>query len=291
MCLKCLYHRPTNVSTFEDLKHTNSQEIWTDLRFLSARISNVFARLPSYLNSNPNSADFFSTILKTAVEFIQTVERVQLESKLMLFSKENDVVRPQVSSVANSKLFIPGHEKITELAKVSTIITTKEDEAFVLKLFGLPVELKLLFRASRDGFDAHSFHRACDLQGATLSFYQSNKNKIFGGFSDKSWKSALTFKHSKESFLFSVTSKKKLRSFRNFDRALFFSENSGPSFGEDLMIGKDSSVQKSCRSFLGRAYETFEGFYESAEAQKSLAGFPVFSLLDFEVYLIKFTGS
>ena len=62
--------------------------------------------------------------------------------------------------------------------------------------------LRLLFRASRDGFAANTFHDKCDNKGPTIVLVQSG-NYVFGGFTEKSWMkskscvecSSLHFKH------------------------------------------------------------------------------------------------
>ena len=46
--------------------------------------------------------------------------------------------------------------------------------------------LRLLFRASQDGFMAETFHSKCDNKGPTITIVQSGDN-IFGGFTEESW--------------------------------------------------------------------------------------------------------
>lgn len=46
---------------------------------------------------------------------------------------------------------------------------------------------KLIFRGSEDGFTAQSFHNECDYYGITLTVIQSDKNFIFGAFTDIPW--------------------------------------------------------------------------------------------------------
>ena len=48
--------------------------------------------------------------------------------------------------------------------------------------------LRLLFRASQDGFMAKTFHSKCDNKGPTVTIVQSGKY-IFGGFTEESWDS------------------------------------------------------------------------------------------------------
>ena len=47
---------------------------------------------------------------------------------------------------------------------------------------------RLLFRASRDGFAAESFHSKCDKKGPTLTVVRSG-SFIFGGFTEAAWSS------------------------------------------------------------------------------------------------------
>ncbi|AGO84776.2 TLD containing protein [Pandoravirus salinus] len=47
----------------------------------------------------------------------------------------------------------------------------------------------LLYRASRDGWHASDFHRACDGQGPTVTIIRTTKGHLFGGHLSKSWHS------------------------------------------------------------------------------------------------------
>ena len=72
--------------------------------------------------------------------------------------------------------------------KESVILTNEEHRN---KLIGwLPQYDKwhLLFRASRDGFSALTFHDMCDNKGPTVAIVKSGNN-IFGGFTENSWNS------------------------------------------------------------------------------------------------------
>ena len=74
--------------------------------------------------------------------------------------------------------------------KESEILTSEEHQQ---SLKGwLPTDLegewRLLFRASRDGFETQTFHSKCDNKGPTITVVKSGRN-IFGGFTENSWKS------------------------------------------------------------------------------------------------------
>ena len=49
--------------------------------------------------------------------------------------------------------------------------------------------ISLLYRGSRDGFEARKFHSKCDMKGRTLVIIKSKDGYIFGGYSTISWES------------------------------------------------------------------------------------------------------
>ena len=83
---------------------------------------------------------------------------------------------------------------LMKLSVMSEIITNEEHTAKLLSF--LPLldsrrkrhHLRLLFRASRDGFFAKTFHSMCDNKGPTVTIVRSGEN-IFGGFTEHSWNS------------------------------------------------------------------------------------------------------
>ena len=79
----------------------------------------------------------------------------------------------------------------------ATALAEFKEEADFYQIQGILDELddtkrryRLLFRASRDGFSAATFHSKCDDKGPTITIVQSGDNK-FGGFTDSSWGSKL----------------------------------------------------------------------------------------------------
>ena len=83
---------------------------------------------------------------------------------------------------------------LDELEFNSEIITNDNHRSLLLRW--LPPQdtqerrrrLRLLFRASQDGFMAETFHSKCDNKGPTITIVQSGDN-IFGGFTEESWAS------------------------------------------------------------------------------------------------------
>ena len=50
-------------------------------------------------------------------------------------------------------------------------------------------DIELLYRGSRDGFEARNFHDKCDNQGPTLTIIKSSDDFIFGGYTEINWDS------------------------------------------------------------------------------------------------------
>jgi len=76
--------------------------------------------------------------------------------------------------------------------KGSKILTSKHKKEF-LKFFesgSKNLKFKLLFQASKDGFDGNRFHAVCDGKGATITVIKTNTN-IFGGYNSESWNQSL----------------------------------------------------------------------------------------------------
>lgn len=80
----------------------------------------------------------------------------------------------------------------------SEILRGSEVNAFLGKLQAWcphePCNLKLLYRASVDGFDASSFHAKCDRSTSTLTLFKVDSGQgcesIVGGYADTSWSQA-----------------------------------------------------------------------------------------------------
>lgn len=148
--------------------------------------------------------------------------------------------------------------------------------------------LRLLFRASRDGFAAATFHDRCDNKGPTIVLVQSG-NHIFGGFTEKSWiYSQGGYTTCKQAFLFSLAdpnglepTKLPLKS-NNQMYAILYSSNNGPTFGSgcDLRIADNANMCVSSSSCLGHVYEIPSAWNNSS----SLAGEGHFVVTNYEVF-------
>ncbi|CAB4428808.1 unnamed protein product [Rhizophagus irregularis] len=119
-----------------------------------------------------------------------------------------------------------------------------------------PYSVNLLYRASRDGFEATKFHELCDNKGPTIMISKLKENdRLIGGYNPLSWQPYSDYKndigtwqHTPDSFLFSFTKNEEINSViarvtNNSDNnyAVSYSSECGPAFGfgRDLIIRHD----------------------------------------------------
>jgi len=85
------------------------------------------------------------------------------------------------------------------LSYESKIITNTQDADLIrkwLRISAKNAQLRLLYRGSRDGIDASTFHKKCDSSEETLTVAKSTSGHIFGRFSDQSWQGSYSYKAS-----------------------------------------------------------------------------------------------
>jgi hypothetical protein len=120
----------------------------------------------------------------------------------------------------------------------------------------------LVYRGSRDGFDASDFHSKCDGCSPTVTLIETTKGYIFGGFTPIAWDSSGSVKadSSEKSFLFTVKNPRgnEIRQFRltNPSRAIRCHSSYGPVFGSnwDICVYGGCNANAENYTNLGGAY-------------------------------------
>jgi len=119
-----------------------------------------------------------------------------------------------------------------------------------LRLTGLrKTSFSLLWRGSRDGFDAETFHRLCDGKANTVTVIKNTNGFIFGGFATIPWSSSGNYEADSTAFLFSLTNPSnmplKLR-VSSSQGAVYHASNYGPTFGggNDLHVSSLSNTNR-----------------------------------------------
>ena len=125
---------------------------------------------------------------------------------------------------------------------------------------GYARRFKLLFRSSRDGASAASFHSHCDRKGLTLTLIRDVDNNVFGGYAGVSveWGSAAcgTWLKDPAAFLFTVANPHgdppALFALKANGYSIFCYSSWGPAFGDDLYVS--GAFDDRCWSGIGYAY-------------------------------------
>ena len=156
---------------------------------------------------------------------------------------------------------------------------------------GKTSEPKLLYRASRDGWDASDFHRMCDGKGATVTVVKSSGGYIFGGYTDVAWgQSDGQYKSSTESFMFSLKDhagvgpvQMPIKSVMT-GYAVIHASCLGPTFGSgyDLRVFSNANVNSTSNSSVGDTYQ----LPSNTSDPHFLTGTEDFTVSEYEVFLV-----
>ena len=162
---------------------------------------------------------------------------------------------------------------------------------------------KLVYRSSKHGYTAKSFHSYCDtIQGPTLVVIKSTEGWIFGGYTTQSWECrhpnkthGYEYKPDEDAFIFTLKNPYNIPPTQFMKRkacpySILCSANSGPIFYGDITIGNYNNNQNSCS--IG--HDGTKGYECDPTLKKSLFVNTndadednLFSVEDYEVYCIE----
>ena len=175
--------------------------------------------------------------------------------------------------------------------KNSTILTYEQSSDLV-KLIGLNnTNVKLLYQASRDGFDNRIFHSKCDGVAGTLAIIKTENSNIFGGYTSADWSGNQQYKSDSTAFLFSLVNGYNVSVKMDIvegKAAILADSNFGFVFGG----GSDFYCDKNeCYSNLGLSYKLPNFLTHGSNETKSfLGGSQQFQAVEIEFYNLTFAG-
>ena len=114
------------------------------------------------------------------------------------------------------------------------------------------VNKELLYKGTRDGDKASTFHSLCDNKGPTLVIIVTENGSICGGYTTKNWDGSYNYHADKNAFIFSLDKKKKYPP-KLPKYAIYCCSTEGPSFGwGDLTV---------CDSYFTQAKNHNQSYY------------------------------
>jgi hypothetical protein len=161
-------------------------------------------------------------------------------------------------------------------------------DLFLLCEFELVQDWNLIYRGSRDGFEAKNFHSKCNDKLNTLVIIQSTNGNVFGGYTEKSWSGGPYFKTDTNAFIFSYINKKndkiKMKCIQS-DKAIYCRDDYGPIFGcDNIKIENQSNLTELNWCDLGNTYKHPDYDYESNESRSFLTDSYFFKVAEIEVF-------
>ena len=145
------------------------------------------------------------------------------------------------------------------------------------------IKYKLLYRGTRDGMNASSFHQKCNSIPQTVSIVQTTKGCKFGGYAEKTWENHIgTWIKDDKSFVFSIDHMKIYNHVQGTN-AILHNNDYGPSFYHCIYLEKDFSNNENFTYDKNGANQKFSGFNRNYELND---GEQYFSLAEIEVFQV-----
>jgi len=168
------------------------------------------------------------------------------------------------------------------------LIIFKNEIIFLLKGFQTK-SFSLLWRGTRDGFAATTFHSLCNNKGSTLTVVKATSGYIAGGYASVSWASRNGYVTDSTAFLFTLTNPSNMPlklAITVSGYALYDGASYGPTFGGgfDMHISDGSNINTNSYSSF-HSYTYPNGKYGSAGGSFILGGYG-FQVAEIEVFLV-----
>ena len=131
--------------------------------------------------------------------------------------------------------------------------------------------IELLYRGTRDGMSANSFHNKCNNKGPTICLFKNDKGYIFGGYSSVDWQgpSGYAFRAAPDNFIFTLTNVYNISPTKfpisDSNKNIYDSTSYGPCFGNsghDIQINFNTNFTNfpnAYKDVLGKGYSIFKG--------------------------------
>jgi hypothetical protein len=206
------------------------------------------------------------------------------------FDSESEPNDNNISLPRNIKINGIIESKIVNLNIISIIsrwidkVDVNSKFSFLREMY-FPYHFKLLLRGSRDGFSPIKFHELCDDKPNTITFIKvKGTEEILGGYNPLIWKYYGDWTQSLDSFIFSFKDKNNIKNstlsyVKNTDKALYFSDLCGPSFGSS-----DLKLSVTIRYGVNSSKDYDLNICKQAYYKKGIRDNDKFCIEDYEVF-------
>ena len=167
-----------------------------------------------------------------------------------------------------------------------------ENEISKLEELTQAFQQKLIYRASRDGFEAEKFHSKCDNINNTVTVIMNDIGYVFGGYTSVTWNSRCFSVEDSNAYIFSLRRYHKSNGQKFMIKYPKYAINActiyGPSFSDDIVIADKSNKKLKNYSNFGYAYDLPVGYtYKCDSTRAFLTGsYTGWKTTEIEVYHI-----
>jgi len=146
--------------------------------------------------------------------------------------------------------------------------------------------LRLIYKATRDGFQADDFHKTCDNKGPSVTVIQTKEGYLFGGFSPVAWDSSDSWKTHPNCFIFTLHNPhhippSKYPLLPGDKHGIRCNSAYGPVFGggDDIRVYSNSNNTNSSFTYFPNSYIDTTG-----KGLETFTGVKYFTTKEVEVY-------
>ena len=221
--------------------------------------------------------------IEDTVEFLKN-EISKLNERISSLEKENKNLSSKLSIL--EKYLTPQiNDQIKLKQKILSDIITNINELDIINKRLLRQNKRtvytLIYKATRDGDKAETFHTMCDSYNHTLVLIKTIKGRKFGGYAYEKWEGEDISKVDNRAFLFSIDNKKVYNVNKN-EEAIGCYKLNGPDFcGWQIVIQDNFLTNKQC--YTGEKEMNFK----TSEDYELNGGEKYFGVEELEVFQIK----
>ena len=207
--------------------------------------------------------------LKTRISYLEKENR-NFQTKLSIIEK---YLAPQINDqiILKQKILSDIITNINELDIINKRLLRQNKRTVYT----------LIYKATRDGDKAESFHQMCDSYNNTVVLIKTLKGRRFGGFTHETWDGEDQNKVDNRAFLFSIDKQKVYNVIKN-EEAIGCYKLNGPDFcGWQIVIQDNFLSNKQC--YTGEK----EMNYRTDEDYELNGGEKYFGVQELEVFQVK----
>jgi len=180
---------------------------------------------------------------------------------------------------------------------MAKVCSEKKYAQAMVKIFGLKPgggpkpKLTLLYRGSRDGFNAGAFHTRCDGKGANITIIKAQgRANIFGGFVPDNWSATGAYGTDRRSWLFSLVNShgKPVRLEPTGSNMQYNASGYGPTWGGGHDLHVNTNMKSTSNYCSPNDFRTVKSGFDSVSVDANLlSGSSNFTVEEIEVFGVK----